>query len=98
MRISDWSSDVCSSDLEEAQRRRVRFQGGQPDQAVVVRADLRGQEFDGEAGVRRSPCSGAGPIAQDRDRQEALGLLKCLVEAGIDTILDRKSTRMNSSH
>src|SRR3546814_10846870 len=41
MRISDWSSDVCSSDLPAAHRRRRAFEQGQQHQfarrlAVVV--------------------------------------------------------------
>src|SRR3546814_14480040 len=38
MRISDWSSDVCSSDLHR-----------QLEHAVVATLLLRGSEFDGDA-------------------------------------------------
>src|SRR3546814_2235784 len=35
MRISDWSSDVCSSDLHQ------QFHGGAPDAAATTRHDYR---------------------------------------------------------
>src|SRR3546814_1084768 len=40
MRISDWSSDVCSSDLLDA---GVRQQGGEPGQAHDI---VAAQQFD----------------------------------------------------
>src|SRR3546814_4742263 len=47
MRISDWSSDVCSSDLEVAQDLRHARQGGQRDLAL----DLDGGQDLGEIAV-----------------------------------------------
>src|SRR3546814_3704590 len=35
MRISDWSSDVCSSDLDEAVERRIRFLEGYQGKALA---------------------------------------------------------------
>src|SRR3546814_2104464 len=57
MRISDWSSDVCSSDLlhveQQADARRQRLQEpdvgdrrGQLDMAHPLAADLRHRDFD----------------------------------------------------
>src|SRR3546814_16336606 len=57
MRISDWSSDVCSSDLQKPARNHLRLVkpgdaehhvGLAPRQAVEPRV---GQQFDGDAGV-----------------------------------------------
>src|SRR3546814_16893575 len=48
MRISDWSSDVCSSDLTAD-----RLAAGSPDEALVAR--LGGDEFVVCAAVRKVP-------------------------------------------
>src|SRR3546814_12839258 len=51
MRISDWSSDVCSSDLDAVGRRAARAAGG-----VVLPARLaRNLGIGGGAGGRSSP-------------------------------------------
>src|SRR3546814_1877446 len=51
MRISDWSSDVCSSDLREilAVRRRMQETGESPERAVVRLVLADGTEYP-EAG------------------------------------------------
>src|SRR3546814_5291373 len=41
MRISDWSSDVCSADLKTAGQRRVREQRIEVDRGVRDRDDMR---------------------------------------------------------
>src|SRR3546814_9157573 len=107
MRISDWSSDVCSSDLAVT----VDF-GGLTDSAAepsvaaahfALGAALRAYQFDKyrtKMPERRKPTLselfviGAGDGAKARfDR------LSPLVEAvGFTRDLDRKSTRLNSSH
>src|SRR3546814_7474266 len=46
MRISDWSSDVCSSDLLDAVRRRRRQLATVPRRAVVVEDDLSVKVFE----------------------------------------------------
>src|SRR3546814_5197082 len=55
MRISDWSSDVCSSDLAltlfGAEASRISFriagaEGQEPPEVAVARADLLAQGFD----------------------------------------------------
>src|SRR3546814_11659365 len=60
MRISDWSSDVCSSDLHSA---------GIPRAAARARA-RSGSPFYGDA-ERGSPS--AGVLFEPRDRQEFFG-------------------------
>src|SRR3546814_8124911 len=80
MRISDWSSDVCSSDLAGRgaglSLRHRRSQGAAV--RLFAALDLFEIEFHG----RRAP--------EDRYRHLDLGL--------VEIELDRKSTRLNSSH
>src|SRR3546814_9547296 len=93
MRMSDWSSDVCSSDLEV--RMRVDDAGCTPFAGAVddahagreidVRADsddLAGGHKDGSPVY---PLAGAGEDRRADDR-------------GVGGGADRKSTRLNSSH
>src|SRR3546814_13418269 len=73
MRISDWSSDVCSSDLQ------VRRRGGAEDGGVG--GDRRHAEtiLDGLPGVRAAACVGAGYHARLRadlgDVGDGIGVL-----------------------
>src|SRR3546814_6242435 len=110
MRISDWSSDVCSSDL--VSRRR----GAGTAWAVTL--------FGIDAHEARNPMSEFDLIARIRDRvperaDVLLGIgddaallqvpagqvlvvscdtLNAGVHFPLDTTPDRKSTRLNSSH
>src|SRR3546814_9418443 len=99
MRISDWSSDVCSSDLGAEMRREAGIaegaagegeqQGrGAADQAVMADGLLiSGRERAG-LGIERRLDGSAGQapsFAEDRAALHRLGR-------------DRKSTRLNSSH
>src|SRR5262245_65071410 len=60
--LSDWSSDVCSSDLSaQAQGRRVAAQG------VAEQADVLGHVARGEAGLRAVPRAGAGRRPRGRE-------------------------------
>src|SRR3546814_1846578 len=105
MRISDWSSDVCSSDLDApAVGGQRRCQRGVD--AVARDRGAAGLEDGGEAverAVRRPP------VARDRrDPAVMLDDIKNVArrEAGLfvdaleprRTERDRKSTRLNSSH
>src|SRR3546814_6647035 len=65
MRISDWSSDVCSSDL--AQRRRIA--GGDVDQAgLVAHQDLAaGHLVEAVDGAQQGRLAGAGEPHEDAD-------------------------------
>src|SRR3546814_4891285 len=88
MRISDWSSDVCSSDLPvDAAERGADKPGAVPDllhhaadAAGLLRTGHRAADRRGDRrGDGAAACDGAGPCLHD-----ASG--------------DRKSTRLNSSH
>src|SRR3546814_3711024 len=83
MRISDWSSDVCSSDLmQHGQFRRRRPVGPQHVEETVFRVvrilhAAKPVKADFERRSRSSDVGGAGEKA---------------------ATVDRKSTRLNSSH
>src|SRR3546814_6863452 len=99
MRISDWSSDVCSSDLDVDHR--------------LDREDHAGLQFGAGAGaagmddlgrvVEQAADAVAAEIAHHAVTMR-LGMLLdgvayvAEVIAGLRLIVDRKSTRLNSSH
>src|SRR3546814_5075029 len=99
MRISDWSSDVCSSDLD-------------PDASAlqVLRPAPREVAYRGlaravDAECRRAGGAGARSGQDDRaalahQRQRLLDREDRALHVGVEGVvdLDRKSTRLNSSH
>src|SRR3546814_5823112 len=111
MRISDWSSDVCSSDLLGFARR--------DDRLGALSGRLHGSNPRGVSDVNGVAilAGGLGPIPVGSLRfegaavrfgaagrcVEARGRLRLTVTAPIARLdlsrgLDRKSTRLNSSH
>src|SRR3546814_4035769 len=89
MRISDWSSDVCSSDLVRAM---IFFltKSGFTGSFDPVRVRLGRSCSDWQRKTRLGECR-AGLEARSVDRlrfERRLGAVR----------LDRKSTRLNSSH
>src|SRR3546814_20377092 len=73
MRISDWSSDVCSSDLVDAHGVGSRQRGNGPD-PVVVRPGASGGASDLGACPAfavgfASHCGGITPIARSEERR-----------------------------
>src|SRR3546814_3897168 len=102
MRISDWSSDVCSSDLQGpgSEDRRNAAGAGQGGRAAQVpRRDLQPRRQAArparrpEAVLRR----GAADARAQPDRRRAdgnPGVRRC--DRGRDQEEDRKSTRLNS--
>src|SRR3546814_7962571 len=104
MRISDWSSDVCSSDLKQALRRLQEATSmrsaelGLPDGVLAFRRWLEqllgaargpGEEWPGPlSGWRRAELE---PVLAPLLSPETEG-------SGLATGGDRKSTRLNSSH
>src|SRR3546814_1415140 len=100
MRISDWSSDVCSSDLVEHQAAAVLRRGSRRRSAPrrfrgtllrrefqMIQEFLRWPAVDAQLGVPLiGPDGTAGLAAEHAVRRPR-------IEA-----LDRKSTRLNSSH
>src|SRR3546814_7551434 len=58
MRISDWSSDVCSSDLAKAAGKRQRQHGGNKGGGQPI--GHRGAHNQEVSGRRTARCSGCG--------------------------------------
>src|SRR3546814_6240306 len=109
MRISDWSSDVCSSDLsanvKEAQTARIA-----PGQPVIIRVDaLEGADIHGKV-ERIAPAAGNefSIIKPDNATGNFVKVpqrITVRIAPDPDDPLyarlrpgDRKSTRLNSSH
>src|SRR3546814_6520391 len=96
MRISDWSSDVCSSDLHD---RRHRAEQNRLGHASLF----------GAGNVMRNLAATSGMADMDGVRQIELGgqfdhvcrigvHLVAGISLGRAAMADRKSTRLNSSH
>src|SRR3546814_4734502 len=105
MRISDWSSDVCSSDLRE----HVGQRGGRGDKGSEPFPARPGGDYpvQGRAIVLRSKQSttdvgkGLQRVPNGRLFVGDPGVAKAFggpIETAYDAIVDRKSTRLNSSH
>src|SRR3546814_3971056 len=99
MRISDWSSDVCSSDLARAGGQQAGLDPLTAPGGVHLVED-RPQRVLGHAGNERRPHRTDGFLA-DRDRGLQAGDLFGPLDAARefhDLLADRKSTRLNSSN
>src|SRR3546814_1604758 len=104
MRISDWSSDVCSSDLSRARRQsspfiamrtasRARVEISRSLPSVPLR--VRGRNERENGGIRMDQMEGESARTPTFMSSLAQRLRD---EDGVDAALDRKSTRLNSSH
>src|SRR3546814_5725324 len=114
MRISDWSSDVCSSELGE----KLVLTGDQNivDLAYSVRWNIRDaalykfQLVDPEQTIREVAESAMRSIVATVSLNDTIGSGRSEIEQRVQQrmqeildeyrsgILDRKSTRLNSSH
>src|SRR3546814_3369435 len=81
MRISDWSSDVCSSDLIDAQRAHRTGE----DETFDLRFERGVHGVDQAFDV----------VAVDRRH---VGQPEARIDDAVEHAVDRKSTRLNSSH
>src|SRR3546814_2566173 len=105
MRISDWSSDVCSSDLEldlgHAQKGAADTVPGIVGHAVVERRAAVAAQLDRALGavlMKAVALQGDHRVSM-RQLGHALRILRAEVaEQGGRERGDRKSTRLNSSH
>src|SRR3546814_10733051 len=97
MRISDWSSDVCSSDLKESAMGLldgkvaiVTGAGGGLGRAYALLMSREGAKIVvNDYGV---PSAGGDPVSDSANE-----VVREIVAAGGEAV-DRKSTRLNSSH
>src|SRR3546814_9611252 len=103
MRISDWSSDVCSSDLKSAELQRVAAD------AAKIAAEIIAENFSKETVLDMSQMD--VPTKADITRRikeiekaakEELEGLKARAQEAMQNPqaqeAERKSTRLNSSH
>src|SRR3546814_4806667 len=110
MRISDWSSDVCSSDLENVllwllmRREKGAIEGlGWLDQSIGCSSTPLGRAVDPSsafcAGGRVLCLPGASFVFSGASLRSMTDPGRCrgalLLQA---SVIDRKSTRLNSSH
>src|SRR3546814_6067610 len=98
MRISDWSSDVCSSDLH-----RVGYRREDRAEVVFLRPQrvLGGPTFGDVRHYRRKAAQIAVGRMESGDRDVGKKLGPVFAKATVfdlEPALDRKSTRLNSSH
>src|SRR3546814_5130129 len=102
MRISDWSSDVCSSDLKDRKRIGRGIGSGKGKTAghghkgQKARSGVAIKGFEGGQMPlhRRLPKRGFNNIFARNFKVVNIGSLQGAIDAG----RDRKSTRLNSSH
>src|SRR3546814_3491988 len=103
MRISDWSSDVCSSDLQDS-----------ATLAIDLENRYKGLRSPHKIKFAVSGCTRECAEAQGKDvgviaTEKGWNLYVCgnggmkprhaeLLASDLDTETDRKSTRLNSSH
>src|SRR3546814_6962759 len=108
MRISDWSSDVCSSDLNIAGWLAADPHGGVSDQAErqFRLAQRRMVAFLAGCWIEQDPLHGdyafVGLERHEKGRMLFAGVGRtndaARSEAELEAGRDRKSTRLNSSH
>src|SRR3546814_8318609 len=99
MRISDWSSDVCSSDLQESREAGVRREPFLAlDHPFVALAPRATGELLGIGARLRLGHRKAGHDLAVHQRLEISFLLFLRPEHREDLAVDRKSTRLNSRH
>src|SRR3546814_5795237 len=97
MRISDWSSDVCSSDLIVPQK-----VGGEGPKCIepasprprLAAASMPLRPLDREVRCERTPMARA--VEESGERTKLAGVRPGAKKSQRRT--DRKSTRLNSSH
>src|SRR3546814_10299599 len=102
MRISDWSSDVCSSDLQHREAlERYESVRDFDELARQNGRDLRQslmQVNELENLLKSSPIAGPNKVLMQAGPRKADGQPVSLMEGAQFIVQDRKSTRLNSSH
>src|SRR3546814_3480078 len=126
MRISDWSSDVCSSDLESSEIGKALSEAIETRKPRTVRFRFASKHNSFWATARVKPWKrGAAIVIRDLSQDERdeinreqlgsrynftrlagsdifwewhVGDDRVVVNAAANNLIDRKSTRLNSSH
>src|SRR3546814_6960600 len=98
MRISDWSSDVCSSDILFAETAAKRL--GRGHRAVVIPARQPHPGGDAIGHMRRQPDASADidPVIAIASGIEQRKSTRIGIGVNVERPADRKSTRLNSSN
>src|SRR3546814_6760249 len=93
MRISDWSSDVCSSDLKD-----IKALIAASNAQVKTGADLVGRTGSSLTEIVTAIKKVSDIVAEiaAASREQATGLDQ--INTAVGSMEDRKSTRLNSSH
>src|SRR3546814_6376328 len=116
MRISDWRSDVCSSDLpsstqwlvqtmSETRTGRARLRANLPGGWRIAHKTGTGQDF----GRRTAGFNDVGVLTAPDGRRYTVAVLigdtsrpvrerQQLIQSVAGAVIDRKSTRLKSSH
>src|SRR3546814_10130780 len=102
MRISDWSSDVCSSDLYSLEMKRrgaSRVVAIDSDPRYLAQAELVAEVYDADIEFRQMSVYDVAGLGERFDLVLFMGVLYHLRHPllALD-LIDRKSTRLNSSH
>src|SRR3546814_6582964 len=105
MRISDWSSDVCSSDLPAGSARGCPTPGGRRRVRLAkhaLPAGVKRSDARNPGGVPAQQCGGRVAVCRPGERKSlaehaAHRPKLARLHLGLDP-LDRKSTRLNSRH
>src|SRR3546814_1783072 len=97
MRISDWSSDVCSSDLFDAALYAAYLRKVAEGAGVVrIEGKIESVKRNGESGHVEAVVLESGEEIGGELFIDCSGFRALLIEEALET--DRKSTRLNSSH
>src|SRR3546814_1355150 len=98
MRISDWSSDVCSSDLAGRQGWRAINSTLGVARPVAAAADAPIAVSEAVIEGLRAREGKDGCVRLEPQRHLQNGDEVRVTEGAFESFLDRKSTRLNSSH
>src|SRR3546814_2997453 len=113
MRISDWSSDVCSSDLCDDKAKGLvgeAFEAAQRMNQSITGQTYKGKESDMDLVLNRFGAVSMALAVEkhcERIKEPTRGRVYAALEevtsslskqAGAEKVKDRKSTRLNSSH
>src|SRR3546814_1145540 len=99
MRISDWSSDVCSSDLigikDDAS---IDIAGGAANGLNQRRFRAQETFLVRVQNSHKAAFGNVQPLPQQVDANKHIIHSQTQIADKLDTLQDRKSTRLNSSH